>query len=102
MEEVHRQDRRGVCAQEGAPAIISHRWGWYLVGAQDLADGASTDPVPETAQLALDPDHAPAGWPPGRQWGFPTGYANKGERHEDTIARGVREETGLTSRLAGY
>jgi ADP-ribose pyrophosphatase YjhB (NUDIX family) len=35
-------------------------------------------------------------WPPARQWGFPTGYANKGERHEDTIAREVREETGLS------
>ena len=32
-------------------------------------------------------------WPPDRQCGFPTGYANKGEWHEDTI---VREETGLT------
>jgi ADP-ribose pyrophosphatase YjhB (NUDIX family) len=37
-------------------------------------------------------------WPPGRQWGFPGGYARKGERHEDTIAREVREETGLAVR----
>jgi ADP-ribose pyrophosphatase YjhB (NUDIX family) len=28
--------------------------------------------------------------------GIPTGCANKGERHEDTIAREVREETVLT------
>jgi 8-oxo-dGTP diphosphatase len=35
-------------------------------------------------------------WPEGRQWGFPTGYANKGERHEDTIVRELHEETGLT------
>lgn len=38
-------------------------------------------------------------WPVGRQWGFPTGYANKGERHEGTIVREVREETGLTVKV---
>ena len=38
-------------------------------------------------------------WPSARQWGFPTGYARKGERHEDTIAREVREETGLTVKV---
>jgi ADP-ribose pyrophosphatase YjhB (NUDIX family) len=35
-------------------------------------------------------------WPAGRQWGFPGGYAKKGERHEDTVVREVREETGLS------
>ncbi|MET8985801.1 NUDIX domain-containing protein [Nonomuraea wenchangensis] len=34
-------------------------------------------------------------WPPDRQWGCPTGYANKSETFEDTIVREVREETGL-------
>jgi 8-oxo-dGTP diphosphatase len=38
-------------------------------------------------------------WPNARQWGFPGGYANKGERHEDTIVREVREETGLTVKV---
>lgn len=38
-------------------------------------------------------------WPAARQWGFPTGYANKGETHEDTIVREVREETGLTVKV---
>jgi ADP-ribose pyrophosphatase YjhB (NUDIX family) len=34
-------------------------------------------------------------WPEGRQWGCPTGYANKGETFPATIARELREETGL-------
>jgi 8-oxo-dGTP diphosphatase len=38
-------------------------------------------------------------WPAARQWGFPTGYASKGERHEDTIGREVCEEAGLTVKV---
>jgi 8-oxo-dGTP diphosphatase len=34
-------------------------------------------------------------WAPGQQWGFPSGMANKNERHQDTIIREMREETGL-------
>jgi hypothetical protein len=54
VEEVHRQDRRGVCAQDCAPAVVSRCRGRSPVGAQDLAD---TDrpgvlPVPE-AGLAV-------------------------------------------------
>jgi hypothetical protein len=66
VEEVHGQDRGGVCAQEGAPAAVARCRGRYPVGAQDLADGASADPVPEAAEFALDPDHAPAGIVPGQ------------------------------------
>ncbi|MEU9886831.1 NUDIX domain-containing protein [Sphaerisporangium sp. NPDC051011] len=38
-------------------------------------------------------------WPEGRQWGLPSGYANKGETFEETFAREVREETGLEVRV---
>lgn len=38
-------------------------------------------------------------WPEGRQWGLPTGYANKSETFEDTIVREVHEETGLKVRV---
>ncbi|MFB7495185.1 NUDIX domain-containing protein [Streptomyces sp. NPDC056161] len=34
-------------------------------------------------------------WPPDRQWGLPTGYANKGEDFAQTVVREVKEETGL-------
>ncbi len=34
-------------------------------------------------------------WPPHHQWGFPGGWAKAGERHEDTVTREIREETGL-------
>ncbi len=35
-------------------------------------------------------------WPPEGQWGFPCGFARRGEQFGDTIVREVREETGLT------
>lgn len=34
-------------------------------------------------------------WPQDRPWGLPTGYAVKGEEFPLTIAREVKEETGL-------
>ncbi|MET8982574.1 NUDIX domain-containing protein [Streptomyces sp. NPDC004539] len=34
-------------------------------------------------------------WPPERPWGLPTGYAVKGEEFPLTVAREVKEETGL-------
>jgi 8-oxo-dGTP diphosphatase len=38
-------------------------------------------------------------WPGGRQWGFPSGFARRGEQFQDTVVREVREETGLTVRV---
>ncbi|MCM3264632.1 NUDIX domain-containing protein [Streptomyces thermoviolaceus] len=34
-------------------------------------------------------------WPPGREWGLPTGFAKAGEDFGTTVVREVREETGL-------
>ncbi|ONH59043.1 NUDIX hydrolase [Frankia sp. CcI49] len=38
-------------------------------------------------------------WPEHRQWGLPTGYAKRSETFEETVAREVLEETGLTVRV---
>jgi 8-oxo-dGTP diphosphatase len=38
-------------------------------------------------------------WTASGQWGFPSGFAKRGERFQDTIVREVREETGLTVRV---
>jgi 8-oxo-dGTP diphosphatase len=35
-------------------------------------------------------------WPEDRQWGFPGGFAKRGEQFSETVVREVREETGLT------
>jgi hypothetical protein len=61
MKEVRCQERGGVGAQEDPPRFIIPGWRRDAVGAQYLADGGGSHPVPEPAQLALDPDHAPPG-----------------------------------------
>jgi ADP-ribose pyrophosphatase YjhB (NUDIX family) len=38
-------------------------------------------------------------WPTEGQWGFPSGFARRGETFQDTVVREVREETGLTVRV---
>jgi len=35
-------------------------------------------------------------WPASSQWGFPGGFAKRGETFEETVVREVHEETGLT------
>jgi 8-oxo-dGTP diphosphatase len=36
-------------------------------------------------------------WPAASQWGFPGGFAKRGETFQETVIREVREETGLTA-----
>jgi 8-oxo-dGTP diphosphatase len=38
-------------------------------------------------------------WPAEGQWGFPSGFARRGETFPDTVVREVREETGLIVRV---
>ena len=38
-------------------------------------------------------------WPAEGQWGFPSGFAQRGEKFQDTVVREVREETALTVRV---
>jgi 8-oxo-dGTP diphosphatase len=37
-------------------------------------------------------------WAPDGRWGFPSGFARRGETFQETVVREVREETGLTVR----
>jgi 8-oxo-dGTP diphosphatase len=38
-------------------------------------------------------------WPEELQWGFPGGFAKRGEQFAETVVREIREETGLTVRV---
>lgn len=40
-------------------------------------------------------------WDPEQQWGFPGGFAKRGEQPRDTVVREVREETGLEVSVGG-
>ena len=64
MEEVRSQQRGGMGAQEGTPGLVPVRWRRDAMSAQDLADGRGGHPVPDPAQLALDPDHSLTGLRP--------------------------------------
>lgn len=57
VEEIARQKRVCVGAKEAAPGLVaaSSRRGRQAVSAQDAADRPGGDPVPQAAQLALDP-----------------------------------------------
>lgn len=46
-------------AQECSPLLVTACWRWDSSAAQDPADRAGTDPVPQAAQLALDTHHPP-------------------------------------------
>lgn len=38
-------------------------------------------------------------WSADVQWGFPSGFARRGETFQETVVREVREETALTVRV---
>jgi 8-oxo-dGTP diphosphatase len=38
-------------------------------------------------------------WSADGRWGFPSGFARRGETFQETVVREVREETGLTVRI---
>jgi len=57
VEEIARQKRVGVGAEEAAPGLVvgSSRRGRQAVSTQDAADRPGGNPMPQAAQLALDP-----------------------------------------------
>lgn len=63
MEEIARQKRVSVGTEEAAPGLVvgSSRRGRQAVSTQDAADRPGGNPVPQAAQLALDPLVSPAG-----------------------------------------
>jgi 8-oxo-dGTP diphosphatase len=73
---------------------IAGVWQWYLLWLlhDKFMIGVSGVVLNERNQILLLKHRY---WPEG-SWGLPGGYAKKGERLEDTLAREVKEETGYT------
>jgi len=61
VQEIDRQDRFGLSAQERAPRVVTPGRRRYPPGSQDLTDSGGGHTISEPAHLALDTNDTPGG-----------------------------------------